>query len=57
MWQRPLAYAIRKRDRGRFVRSQAAFEALLPEFPRWSLKRGLYAYNGLEIIICWLMKS
>ena len=56
-WQRPLAYAIRRADRGRFVRSQAALESLLPERSHWSVERVPYSRTGLEIVICQIAKS
>jgi ubiquinone/menaquinone biosynthesis C-methylase UbiE len=56
-WQRPLAYAIRRADRGRFVRSQAALENLLPERSRWLVERVPYSRTGLEIVICQIAKS
>ncbi len=55
-WRRPLAYAIRKADRGRFVRSQVAFEALLPDRSCWSVSRAKYSQNGMEILVCWMRK-
>jgi ubiquinone/menaquinone biosynthesis C-methylase UbiE len=55
-WQRPLAYALRRADRGRFVRSQAAFERLLPQRSRWSVERITYSRTGLEIVICQFTK-
>jgi SAM-dependent methyltransferase len=56
-WQRPLAYAIRRADRGRFVRSQAALEGLLPRRSRWSVERITYSRTGLEIVMCQFAKS
>jgi ubiquinone/menaquinone biosynthesis C-methylase UbiE len=56
-WQRPVAYALRRADRGRFVRSQAAFESLLPQRSRWSVERVAYSHTGMEIVICWSSKS
>lgn len=56
-WQRPLAYALRRADRGRFVRSQAAFEGLLPQRSHWSVERITYSRTGLEIVICQFVKS
>jgi len=56
-WQRPLAYALRRADRGRFVRSQAAFEKLLPQRARWSVERVAYSHTGMEIVICQFSKS
>ncbi|HET6594676.1 MAG TPA: class I SAM-dependent methyltransferase [Anaerolineales bacterium] len=55
-WQRPLAYALRRADRGRFVRSQAAFEELLPQRSRWAVERVAYSHTGMEIVICQFMK-
>jgi SAM-dependent methyltransferase len=49
----PIAYAIRRSDRGRYVRSQADFEKLLPDRSKWSVTRRRYSYTGLEILICW----
>ena len=55
-WQRPLAYALRRADRGRFVRSQAAFEKLLPQRSHWSVERVAYSHTGMEIVICQFVK-
>jgi SAM-dependent methyltransferase len=49
----PLAYAIRRSDRGRFVRSQADFEKLLPDRPQWTVTRRRYTTTGMEILVCW----
>jgi hypothetical protein len=54
-WRKPLAWAIRRMDRGRFVRSQQEIEALLPYRERWLIERQPYSYNGLEILTCWLI--
>jgi cyclopropane fatty-acyl-phospholipid synthase-like methyltransferase len=56
-WQKPLAYVIRRADRGRFVRSQAGFEMLLPQRSHWSIERMAYSLTGLEIVICQFLKS
>jgi ubiquinone/menaquinone biosynthesis C-methylase UbiE len=56
VWQRPLAYALRRTDRGRFVRSQADFELLLPGRSQWSVERAAYSLTGLEIVICQFSK-
>lgn len=56
-WQRPLAYTLRRADRGRFVRSQAAFEKLLPQRAHWSVERVAYSHTGMEIVICQFLKS
>jgi SAM-dependent methyltransferase len=55
-WRKPLAWAIRRIDRGRFVRSQEEMEELLPSREKWSIERCPYSYNGLEILTCWLIQ-
>lgn len=51
-WQRPLAYAIRRLDRGRFMRTGARLHALLQAAtPRWSITRATYAATGLECVV------
>jgi SAM-dependent methyltransferase len=47
--RRPLAYLIRKLDRGAYVRSEANHRALLGE--RWTVRRELMAYTGLEVTV------
>ena len=51
-WRRPLASLVRRLDRGKFMRSQAAFEALLQDRPCWSASRFTYTVNGLEMLCC-----
>lgn len=48
-WRRPVAYALRKLDRGGEVRSEAHHRRLLGE--GWTIARALMAYNGLEVTI------
>lgn len=48
-WRRPLAYLLRKLDRGGRVRTEAHHRALLGE--HWQVTRELMAYNGLEVTI------
>jgi ubiquinone/menaquinone biosynthesis C-methylase UbiE len=48
-WRRPVAYALRKLDRGGCVRSEAHHRTLLGE--GWTIERALMAYNGLEVTI------
>ncbi len=50
-WRRPQAYLVRRLDRGTFMRSQLAFEGLLPDRGRWSISRFTYAVNGLEMVM------
>lgn len=56
-WRRPLAWAVRRLDRGRYVRTQAALEALLPERQAWICERFTYTRNGLEGLWCAYRKS
>lgn len=50
-WRRPLALAIRRLDRGRFMRRQPDWEALLPATVRWRTGRETYTATGLELIV------
>jgi len=56
-WRRPLAYLVRKLDRGKFMRIQSELEALLPARFSWSVSRFTYAINGLEMLLCWNKKT
>jgi SAM-dependent methyltransferase len=51
-WFRPIASLVRRMDRGKFMRSQAALEALLLDRPSWSVSRFTYTVNGLEMLCC-----
>ena len=51
-WHRPIASLIRRLDRGKFMRNQAALEALLQDRPSWSVSRFTYTVNGLEMLCC-----
>ncbi len=51
-WRRPLAYLVRRLDRGRYMRSQAEFEDLFPHREQWSVTRFTYSVNGLEMAMC-----
>lgn len=57
IWLRPLAYAIRRLDRGRFMRSQAHLLGLLPDRAAWSVERLSYAATGLEGVFCIYRKA
>lgn len=57
LWRRPLAYLVRKLDRGRFMRTQPEIEGLLPAQSSWSINRFTYTLNGLEMLICWNKKT
>ena len=50
-WSRPLAYLIRRLDRGEFMRSQRALQALFPNREAWGFERRTSAYTGLELIV------
>jgi len=53
-WRRPVASAIRRFDRGRFVRSESALRGLLPSGFDWRCDRFTYAATGLEAVLCWM---
>jgi SAM-dependent methyltransferase len=50
-WTRPLAAAIRRLDRGKSMRTQAQFRALLPDAEGFQLKRITYTLTGCELLI------
>jgi len=52
-WRRPLAYALRRLDRGRFVRGEPALLNLLHGHGRWQWTRHTYSYTALELIVAW----
>ena len=54
---RPIPHFILSHDRGRFMRTQERFEALLPERARWSTERWTYSLTGLEMLMCSLVKE
>jgi SAM-dependent methyltransferase len=56
IWTRPLAWLIRKMDRGCFIRKQASFESLLGKREQWSCERFSYSLYGLEGLFCTLIK-
>lgn len=51
-WSRPLAWLIRRLDRGKHMRLQGELEALLPDRANWKTKRYTYALTGLEMLLC-----
>lgn len=51
-WRRPIAYALRRADRGGFVRREQDFKTILPP-QAFNTERFTYTYNGLEVLICW----
>lgn len=56
-WLRPLAYVIRKMDRGQYMRSMDEVCDLLPPSCSWSIKRYTYAFTGLEMAVCVAQKD
>lgn len=56
-WRRPIAYAIRKLDRGRFVRHEEQLLSLLPSRLSWRIERFTYSYIGLEGLGLYLLKA
>jgi SAM-dependent methyltransferase len=51
-WRRPLAWLIRRGDRGRFMRNEAELAALLASIGEWRSERFTYAGTGLEGLLC-----
>lgn len=56
-WRRPLAYVIRRLDRGRFVRTETDLRQLLPRRLAWQHDRFTFAATGLEALVCWARPS
>jgi SAM-dependent methyltransferase len=52
IWSRPLAWLIRKMDRGRFVRRQMVLESLLGDREQWHCERFSYSLYALEGLFC-----
>ncbi len=50
-WMRPIAYLIRRFDRGAFMRCQEALQTLFPDPDAWSFERSTSAYTGLELVV------
>ncbi|MBY0471656.1 methyltransferase domain-containing protein [bacterium] len=49
-WQNPVAHAIRRADRGQFMRLERDLEALFPNQSAWTFERWTYCLTGLEMI-------
>ncbi|MCI0486437.1 MAG: class I SAM-dependent methyltransferase [Blastocatellia bacterium] len=56
-WRRPLAWAIRKLDRGRYMRRQQALESILSNRDDWVFERVGYTPLGHEALSCRYMKT
>jgi len=52
-WYRPVAYGVRRFDRGRFMRREHDLTALLPSDVTFQTLRVTYSLNGLELVACW----
>lgn len=50
--RRPLAYWIRRADRGRFMRTEEQLRALLHPTYRWAVERHTYTLTGMEFVAC-----
>ncbi len=51
-WKRPMAYWIRRLDRGKFVRRENEFKNILPSGVPFFTERISFSLNGLEAIVC-----
>ena len=51
-WRRPVAHAIRRMDRGRFMRTEQQLKMLLSPAYRWQTQRLTYTLTGLELLVC-----
>jgi len=51
-WSRPLAWLLRRLDRGRWMRQQEALQALFDSPASWRFGRFTYSHTGLEGVIC-----
>lgn len=56
-WKHPLAHVLRKKDRGRFMRTQSDLEYFLLPREDWVCKRIQYSPLGLEGLFCTLLKK
>jgi SAM-dependent methyltransferase len=51
-WRRPVAWFIRRMDRGQFMRTEEQLRRLLHPDYQWSVRRITYALTGLELLVC-----
>jgi SAM-dependent methyltransferase len=56
-WRRPIAWLLRKLDRGRHMRHQETLESLLEQAADWSFERISYSFYGLEGLWCVCLRS
>ena len=50
-WRHPVAYMLRRADRGKFMRREDAFKAILSSDSLFIVERITYSYNGLEAML------
>jgi len=50
--RRPMAWVIRKLDRGRHMRQQGELKSLLHNYAPWTFQRRTYSSTGLESLSC-----
>ncbi|HYL78870.1 MAG TPA: methyltransferase domain-containing protein [Bryobacteraceae bacterium] len=50
-WLRPLAWLIRRLDRGHWMRHRESLDALIDSTGAWQRQRFTYAYTGLEGVL------
>ena len=50
MLTRPIAYLLRRMDRGEFMRTEDQLLAMFPSDQKWADERFSYAYTGLEMV-------
>ena len=57
-FNKPIAWLIRKADRGRYMRNEKALLALIPDnFKIIHKQRITYSYNGLEALVLIIRKE
>ena len=54
-WRRPLAYLLRRLDRGRFVRAEEPLQSMLAAGIPFlkKVRRVTFSLNGMELLTCW----
>nr|MBN1229292.1 class I SAM-dependent methyltransferase [Anaerolineae bacterium] len=55
-FRRPVAWVIRRMDRGGQMRTQEHLIRLLPSSAGWNIERVTYAATGLEMLVVWTQK-
>lgn len=52
-WRRPVAYALRRVDRGKFMRREHEFKTMLPPDKAFTMERFTYSFVGLEAMLAY----